>query len=188
MAPGYAPFTLVSFDGYDGANPQAPLVLGADGSFYGTAQNGGAGGNGVIFRVNINSPAVEITGQPQGQSVFLGANALFSVAVAGNPPLFYQWSRNGANLNDGGNISGSATRLLTISNAGIADVAVYSVTVSNAAGSTAAATRRFSKSTCRRRKSSRRRPIRPPRRPRARYSRWPPWETCRCRSNGRAIK
>ena len=138
MAPGYAPFTLVSFDGYDGANPQAPLVLGADGSFYGTAQNGGAGGNGVIFRVNINSPAVEITGQPQGQSVFLGANALFSVAVAGNPPLFYQWSRNGANLNDGGNISGSATRLLTISNAGIADVAVYSVTVSNAAGSTAA--------------------------------------------------
>ncbi|MGA2177039.1 MAG: choice-of-anchor tandem repeat GloVer-containing protein [Verrucomicrobiota bacterium] len=135
MAPGYAPVTLVSFDGDDGANPQTPLVLGADGNLYGTTQNGGAGGNGVIFRVNINSPSVQITGQPAGQSAFLGGNAVFSVAVAGNPPLFYQWRKNGADLADGGNLSGSMTRVLTVSNVGVSDAAIYSVAVSNAAGS-----------------------------------------------------
>ena len=138
MAPGGPPFTLMSFDGYNGANPQAPLVQGADGNFYGTTQNGGAGGNGVIFRVNINSPSVQITGQPAGQSVFLAANATFSVAVTGNPPLFYHWWKNGSSLTDGGNVVGSSTRVLTLNNVGVSDAANYSVTVSNAAGSEAA--------------------------------------------------
>jgi len=138
MVPGGAPVTLVSFDGYNGANPEARLVVGNDGNLYGTTQNGGATGNGVIFRVNINSPGVQITGQPAGQSAFLGANAVFTVVVAGNPPLFYQWWRNGTNLADGGNTSGSLTRVLTLSNVSESDAAVYSVTVSNAAGSSAA--------------------------------------------------
>jgi uncharacterized repeat protein (TIGR03803 family) len=135
MAPGGAPVTLVSFDGYDGANPQAPLVLGADGNFYGTTQNGGADGNGVIFRVSLDSTSVQITGQPADQSVFIGANAVFSVAVAGNPPLFYQWRKDGNNLADGGNISGSTNRVLTVSDAGLSDAAIYSVIVSNASSS-----------------------------------------------------
>ncbi len=137
MAPGGAPVTLATFDGYNGANPETPLVQGADGNFYGTTQNGGANGNGVIFYVNINSPSVQITGQPAGQSAFLGANAVFSVAVAGNPPLFYQWWKDGTSLADGGNIFGSMTRVLTVSNVGVDDAAFYSVTVSNAAGSEA---------------------------------------------------
>jgi uncharacterized repeat protein (TIGR03803 family) len=126
--------TLVSFDGYDGANPEAPLVQGADGNIYGTTQNGGATGNGVIFCVNMNYASLQITGQPVGQSVFSGGVAIFSVAVTGNPPLAFQWRKNGANLTDAGNISGSLTPVLTISNVGPSDTAVYSVTVSNAAG------------------------------------------------------
>jgi uncharacterized repeat protein (TIGR03803 family) len=137
MAPGGAPVTLASFDGYNGANPEARLVQGTDGNLYGTTQDGGAGDNGVIFRVHINSPAVQITGQPAGQSAFLAANAVFSVAVVGNPPLFFQWWRNGTNLTDGGNIAGSSTRVLTVSNVSESDAAIYSVTVSNAAGSSA---------------------------------------------------
>jgi uncharacterized repeat protein (TIGR03803 family) len=129
--------TLVSFDGYNGANPQAPLVQGADGILYGTTQNGGANGNGVIFSVNINSGSLQITGQPAGQSVFSGGTAIFSVAVTGNPPLFYQWMKSGTNLTDGGNISGATSRVLTLSNVGPSETAIYSVTVSNAAGSTA---------------------------------------------------
>jgi uncharacterized repeat protein (TIGR03803 family) len=135
FAPNGALTTLVAFDGYNGANPQAPLVQGADGNFYGTTQNGGASGNGVIFSISINSPSVQITGQPAGQSAFMGANALFSVAVAGNPPLFYQWQKNGSNLTDGLNISGSTTGFLTVSNVSDSDVANYSVMVSNAASS-----------------------------------------------------
>jgi uncharacterized repeat protein (TIGR03803 family) len=136
-APGGALITLVSFDDYNGANPQAPLVVGTDGNIYGTTQNGGASGNGVIFRVNINSPSVQISGQPAGQTAFFGAKAVFSVAVTGNPPIFYQWSRNGTNLTDGGNISGSMSRVLTVGNVGPSDSAIYSVTVSNAFESTA---------------------------------------------------
>ncbi len=80
---------------------------------------------------------MQITGQPADQFAFLGANAVFSVAVAGNPPLFYQWLRDGTNLTDGGNIFGSLTRVLTVSNVSESDATVYSVTVSNGAGSSA---------------------------------------------------
>ncbi len=91
----------------------------------------------MIFRVSVNSPSVQITGQPASQTNFLGANAVFSVAVVGNPPLYYQWWKNGTNLTDGGNIAGSLTRVLTVSNVGVSDAAFYSVSVSNASGSAA---------------------------------------------------
>ncbi|HEY2711375.1 MAG TPA: choice-of-anchor tandem repeat GloVer-containing protein [Chthoniobacterales bacterium] len=40
------------FEETDGANPQATLVLGTDGNFYGTAQNGGGlNGNGTVFKI-----------------------------------------------------------------------------------------------------------------------------------------
>lgn len=129
--------TLATFDGYNGSNPLASLVQGADGNLYGATQNGGASGNGVIFSVNINYPSVQITGQPVGQSAFFGAKAVFSVAVAGNPPLSFQWSKSGKELADGGNLSGAKSRVLTVSNVSPSDSAIYSVTVSNASGSAA---------------------------------------------------
>ena len=135
MAPDGALVSLVQFDGYDGANPQAALVMGADGNLYGTTENGGADGAGSIFRVNLNFPALQISSQPTNQNAWLGANAVFSVAVIGNPPLFYQWRQDGINLRDGAGISGSMTRVLTINNVGLGSSGVYSVMVSNAAGS-----------------------------------------------------
>ena len=41
--------TLHSFDGTDGQDPVAGLILGTDGNFYGTTANGG-NGSGTIFR------------------------------------------------------------------------------------------------------------------------------------------
>ena len=51
MTPSGALTTLVSFNGADGNSPQAPLVQGSDGNFYGTSEYGGANGRGTVFRV-----------------------------------------------------------------------------------------------------------------------------------------
>jgi uncharacterized repeat protein (TIGR03803 family) len=46
---------LYSFTGAsDGGNPYAGLIQGADGNFYGTTFNGGAYGNGTVFRLATN--------------------------------------------------------------------------------------------------------------------------------------
>ena len=79
-----------------------------------------------------------ITTQPTNLVLFEGATATFTVETTSNALQFYQWQQdNGSyltNLTDGGNISGSATSTLTISNASAANEGAYSVTVTNAAG------------------------------------------------------
>ena len=107
------------------------MTLGSDGNIYGTTFNGGANGQGAVFRVNQNYPGIQVTGQPASQSAYLGANAVFSVAVAGNGPLTFQWRENGTNLTDGPAVFGSATRVLTVSNVAFASAGVYSVLISN---------------------------------------------------------
>jgi len=51
--------TLYAFAGgkTDGSSPQAGLVQGSDGNFYGTAVQGGAGCDGIVFRLNM-TPAL----------------------------------------------------------------------------------------------------------------------------------
>jgi uncharacterized repeat protein (TIGR03803 family) len=47
--------TLYSFTGgNDGVNPQAALVQGGDGSFYGTTSGGGTNGLGTVFKISTN--------------------------------------------------------------------------------------------------------------------------------------
>ncbi len=126
--------TMAQFDGYIGANPAAALVQGTDGNLYGTTENGGLDGDGAIYRLSISGP-LSITGQPAEQTVYVGGNALFTVATFGAAPVFYQWQENGTNLTDGGNISGSTTATLSITNVTENNAAIYSVVVSNAVNS-----------------------------------------------------
>jgi uncharacterized repeat protein (TIGR03803 family) len=44
--------TLVSFNGANGNGPQAGLVQGSDGNFYGITDSGGSRGGGTIFRID----------------------------------------------------------------------------------------------------------------------------------------
>jgi uncharacterized repeat protein (TIGR03803 family) len=63
--------TLYSFTGLnDGADPQAGLVQGRDGSFYGTTYYGGAGGAGTVFRLTV------VPAAPEFQAVTLTNGAL----------------------------------------------------------------------------------------------------------------
>jgi Immunoglobulin domain/Immunoglobulin I-set domain len=71
-----------------------------------------------------------ITSQPQSQSVLAGDFAIFRVEAIGSPVLRYQWRRNGQA------IAGQTTPVLFVAPATTADNgAVYSVVVSNTAGS-----------------------------------------------------
>jgi uncharacterized repeat protein (TIGR03803 family) len=46
-----------SFSGPDGSNLEGGLIQGSDGSFYGTAQSGGAYGLGTVFRMDASGNA-----------------------------------------------------------------------------------------------------------------------------------
>jgi hypothetical protein len=71
------------------------------------------------------------------QTVISNTTVIFSATALGAPSLSYQWHKNGAMLTDGGNVSGSTTPSLTLSNVQTADMASYSLFVTNEVNRTA---------------------------------------------------
>jgi hypothetical protein len=70
-----------------------------------------------------------ITQQPTNQTVYNGmSNLVLSIAVTGSQPIFYQWALNNTN------ITGATSSTLIIPKAGLKDLGVYSVVVTNIAG------------------------------------------------------
>ena len=64
--------TLYSFTGgNDGAYPEAGLVQGGDGNFYGTTYGGGTNGNGTVFRLTVVPPPPQLTIIHSGSNVIL---------------------------------------------------------------------------------------------------------------------
>jgi uncharacterized repeat protein (TIGR03803 family) len=84
--------------------------------------------------VLVVEPFITLTA-PASLTVIAGSTATFSVEVQNVGPLSYQWQFDGANISNGGNIFGSSTSTLTITNAVTNDSGTYSVTASNASGS-----------------------------------------------------
>ena len=68
--------------------------------------------------------ALSVSG-PTNQISCAGGTAFFRVTPSGWGPFTYQWRKNGVNLTDGGNISGSKKAALKIKQVSAADVASY---------------------------------------------------------------
>ena len=70
-----------------------------------------------------------ITSQPQSVTVAATYDASFSVTASGTPPFAYQWRK------DGTNVSGATDATLMLTSVSASAGGIYSVVVSNAAGS-----------------------------------------------------
>jgi|SRR5580704_5946962 uncharacterized repeat protein (TIGR03803 family) len=85
--------TLHAFTGADGSNPQAALIQGSDGFFYGTTQAGGSNNLGTVFQI---SPAGVFTSlyqfggsdgsDPEAPLVQGNDGNLYGTTVTGEPP------------------------------------------------------------------------------------------------------
>jgi hypothetical protein len=90
--------------------------------------------------VSLNVAPV-ITTQPFSQIAAQGALASFSVvANVSSGTLSYQWQKNGANLADGGNVSGATTATLSLASVGLSNVALYRVVVTSNFNATTSST------------------------------------------------
>ena len=91
----------------------------------------GCGGSGSPAKTRAPlSIAPTITTQPASQTMLLGRSATFTVAATGTAPLSYQWYRNSVEVSNG-NTASLVTPIVTAADNGT----IYSVRVTNAAGS-----------------------------------------------------
>ena len=75
-----------------------------------------------------------ITSQPTSVTLLSGGGAVFSVTASGTPPLSYCWQKNGTNLVDIPNLSGSCASVLTFSQTTLIDSGEFQLVVTNSYG------------------------------------------------------
>jgi uncharacterized repeat protein (TIGR03803 family) len=144
MTPSGTLTTLYAFTpGSDGNSrprgglPYGGLIVGNEGSLYGTTYSGGGQESGILYRLDLPPT---ITSEPQSRFKARGTMVSFSVAAVGTRPFSYQWLKDGNALSDGRNVSGSQSNVLTLSNLQDSDAGDYSVVVTNVAGSATSST------------------------------------------------
>lgn len=92
------------------------------------ACGGGGGGGGTQSQAPPTAPTIAT--QPTAQTVAVGQAARFSVIAGGSTPLAYQWRENGQTIS-----GGTAATYTTGATAATDDGAMFSVVVTNSAGS-----------------------------------------------------
>jgi hypothetical protein len=88
-----------------------------------------------IANLIVQDFAPSIISQPIGENAPVGSDVVVSVTASGTPPLFFQWLQNGTNLTDGGNIIGSASNALSLSEVATSNSGMYSIIATNFYGS-----------------------------------------------------
>ena len=131
--------TLATFVRFDNVQPLGgaggTIELGWDTAAVG-GYDRGVPVNGIQLVLNAPNPGLPpaITVDPQPTVSATNGTVTLTVTATGNN-LTYQWRKNGANLPNGGHISGATTSTLTISSFSDADAGIYSVAVFGPAGS-----------------------------------------------------
>ncbi|HTR42039.1 MAG TPA: immunoglobulin domain-containing protein, partial [Pseudomonadales bacterium] len=100
------------------------------GSYQFIASNSYGAVTSSIVSLTVFDP-IQIIAQPGNQISFPGGNATFTVEATGSISN-YQWSFDGAPLTDGGNVSGSLSATLTLTNIQTSNYGIYAVVVANA--------------------------------------------------------
>jgi len=111
----------------------APLTLAANGMQFRVVASNSAGtaeSLPVTLSVSERNEPPAITSQPASLSMATGGDAALAVVARGTGALSYQWQLNGTA------ITGANAPLLRLTNVGTAQAGNYTVTVSNAAGTT----------------------------------------------------
>ncbi|MDR3460205.1 MAG: Ig-like domain-containing protein [Verrucomicrobiae bacterium] len=90
------PTTVVNFNGTNGGSPQAAVILGPDGFYYGTTRNGSTNGNGTVFKVSTNGILTTLV-------YFNGANGANPVSCLTLAPggTFYGTTKAGGQFGGG---------------------------------------------------------------------------------------
>ena len=86
--------------------------------------------NAVGSTTSANA-ALAVVLSPESQTNYAGSMATFTATAFSPEPLNYQWQENGTNLVEGGRLSGTTNRTLTIASVSDADAANYRAVVSD---------------------------------------------------------
>jgi hypothetical protein len=97
------------------------------GNYWVTLSNSSGSVTSSTATLTVNLPA-SISTPPQNQTLVVGQNAIFTVALSGTSPFSYQWSYNGNAL------SGATTSTLSVTNVQTNNAGSYSVAVGNSWG------------------------------------------------------
>src|SRR5208282_4245895 len=90
--------TLFSFNTItNGGQPAAGLVQGPDGAFYGTAEIGGSGNNGTVFRITPAGAFTNLLSFTGTNGPYLGANPAANLVWGTNGNLYGTTSAGGTN-------------------------------------------------------------------------------------------
>ncbi len=102
-----------------------------------TYQSGGGSQtlSSTVVKLTVD-PHPRVVSQPASATREPGSNVVFSITALGEPPLFFQWRRNGGGIADDGRITGTSGTNLSIQNLSLSDSAGYDIVVQNAYGST----------------------------------------------------
>jgi hypothetical protein len=87
-----------------------------------------------VARLGSGIRAPTMLAQPQSLTTNLGTTVMFIAPAAGEPPLSYQWIKDGAWLSDANDLSGATTPRLVLRNVQSGDAGGYCVVASNALG------------------------------------------------------
>ena len=89
----------------------------------------------VAGSATSSNAALTVVVSPKSRTNYASSVATFTATAFGPVPLNYQWQKNGTNLADGGNISGTTNSALTLGSVSDSDAAVYNVVVSDGSSS-----------------------------------------------------